>query len=690
MWMQFALAMLIALILLYLPGTLVLRAFRLPFAESALLAAPVTIAIGQIAFILYAALHIRVSPLTLLPLLSVIVLAWLISEIVSHRRLAKDKAKKSFSPSPLIKLADGRGTVWWLLGAFGFAIIITVLLFVRNLDGADSYSQLYDNAWHLSIIKHFTQTGDYSALTSGHVVPTTGSAFYPTGWHALVALLSTTTGLSIPLCVNATLAVTFAIVFPLSMFVFLQYLFRGHDQILITSAFLILAFAAFPWRFAVFGPLWSNLFSFALLPVLMTEGMAVFSHSSENKLRIRMIIVGIISIIGIALTQPNSLFTFACFVAIYIFTQIDSYVRAAAPNATRRNHIIASTCSYLGFAVAIGVIWIGIFSLPFMSRTVHWSWPSFESFRQAIIDCLFLGFHDSEPQLLLGALVILGIIWTLFNREWLWVSCAYGLFAILYTLAAATDGRTKEILTGFWYHDAYRLGASAIFAAIPLAGIGLLLFMRICIRLVDGLMFKKNDGKASVALSAIIGLAVLAVNFFPNYYFYNRQTVKTSMGMIAQNLEYTNSRTQPKSYTQTESDFVNKVKKITHDDPVLNEPNDGSVYAYAINGVNVYYKAWVGNWMGPATADSRLFMSSLNDLANNAQVRSALRRNGIHYILLLNRPGFHKDPTHTGWLADDYTQYNPSEWQGIDRITDKTPGLTVVLRQGRMRLYKIN
>ena len=36
-----------------------------------------------------------------------------------------------------------------------------------------------------------------------------------------------------------------------------------------------------------------------------------------------------------------------------------------------------------------------------------------------------------------------------------------------------------------------------------------------------------------------------------------------------------------------------------------------------------------------------------------------------------------------------YASYSKHNWEGIDNITDKTKGFTVVLSQGDMRLYKI-
>ena len=37
-----------------------------------------------------------------------------------------------------------------------------------------------------------------------------------------------------------------------------------------------------------------------------------------------------------------------------------------------------------------------------------------------------------------------------------------------------------------------------------------------------------------------------------------------------------------------------------------------------------------------------------------------------------------------------YAFYEISDWEGIDSVTDETPGFTPILSEGDMRLYKIS
>ncbi len=82
-----------------------------------------------------------------------------------------------------------------------------------------------------------------------------------------------------------------------------------------------------------------------------------------------------------------------------------------------------------------------------------------EDWRQAFIDIAFVGFRLAEPQILLGLLVLTGVIYTLLRREHLWISVSYAIICALYALSSSTDGHSKNVLTGFWYHHSYRLGA---------------------------------------------------------------------------------------------------------------------------------------------------------------------------------------------------------------------------------------
>lgn len=105
-----------------------------------------------------------------------------------------------------------------------------------------------------------------------------------------------------------------------------------------------------------------------------------------------------------------------------------------------------------------------------MQRTVTWQWPSFEGKTQALIDVAFVALHDVEPQILLGILIFVGVVYILAPRMYAVMTSAYLIMCVFYAISSSTEGFLKNVLTGFWYHDQYRLGASAVFYGAVLAG----------------------------------------------------------------------------------------------------------------------------------------------------------------------------------------------------------------------------
>lgn len=687
MWLSFLASMLLTAGLLYIPGFLLVSAFGHPRRTSLLLSPPIALALYGILEIIEQKIGIKSSVGTVVGVSLCISIIPLLVKVVMQKLSMNAMKRDANAIGPD---GDVQKRHDWLV-LFGFwtvGIFITTFVLVRNFDGPDSYSQLFDNAWHMGIVRKFLTTGDMSPLTSGNIVPTVGSSFYPTGWHSLVALVAGTAGVSPLIAANAVNACIIAVVFPGSMFLLLKKVLSGLRPAMILCMCTTLMFTAFPWRFLAFGPLYSNLLSFAVLPLSMVLFLNILDARSSWRRRAQDGALLIATMIGVAITQPNAVFTMGIFLVPYLMTQIPRYCDALRLRANRTLTVFVLSAVVL---LLIACVWVGLYKVPFMQRIVRWDWPSFETKPQAIFDIVFLGFRDAEPQFILGILVMLGFLYVLLHREYLWLGCAHLLMCFLYFLSAATDGRFKAVLTGFWYHDAYRLGASAVFTGIPLAAIGLWSLMNVIVKLLDGVMLDGHDSRQRIVLFAAVLVVVEIINFFPNYHMRGSHSVDTPFGAVTRDLRYTNSRDEPKSYTADERRFVEKVRQIVPSGSlILNQPYDGSVYAWGIDDLNVYYKAWQGNWLGKPTAQSKLIMNSLDSMDDDQHVCQAVKESNAQYLMLLDRTDYKPDPDDKAKVISDYASYKKRDWRGIDAVHDGTPGFTPVLQQGVMRLYRID
>ena len=643
-WIQFCLAFIAGAVILYVPGYLILRLVRLNSLESVLLSPLLTLAVLGIEEIAFSLVHIPGSWLTLVLPVVVLLLLLQIAIVASRRRRGLKLDER------LLVLANTKANWISLIPYLVISLVAVCVFFILPLNGANSYVQLYDNVWHLNIIQKFVTTGDFSTLHSGNIVDTLGSTFYPTGWHSLVALDVSLTHLSIPMSVNAVNSVIIVLVFPSSMYLLANKVFSSSQTVQSSSqtrqklvsfaALTVCMFTAFPWYFLVFGPLYSNLLSFGALPELIVLGLLMVE--AKTRLKNRLISIGLwfVSLIGVGVTQPNAAFTMGVLVAPYLFAQLPRFIPGEGKQ--KRRKVAGAAVALL---VAIGVVWIALYKAPFMQRTVTWKWPAFESKVSALFDVAFLGFGNTAPIYLLGCLVAIGLIYTLLHREYSWMSVAYAIMCFMYWISSSSEGRLKNVLTGFWYHDQYRLAASTVFYGILLAALGISVCHTALLKLFARLNFVNKNTVLQHSIMGIATLILIVGVYYPVNLTVHGQLVRTPFGTITELMDKWNDSRLSRPYTTQEEEFVARAARMIEPNAVvLNQPYDGSAYAYAVNGVNVYYKAWEGNWMGQRSAENELLSKHLNEIATNTRVQQAVKKVGARYLLLLDRSDYQKMP----------------------------------------------
>lgn len=131
-----------------------------------------------------------------------------------------------------------------------------------------------------------------------------GSAFYPSAWHDIVAFVVSLTGIPVTVACNAFNSVITGIVYPLSMFSLMLFLYRNDRLTIVVGSIITPCFNAFPWYFFLKGPLVSNMLSFAIVPVVCVIFMVLCKRAAKKACFIAMF-----AIIGLcacaALASPN-------------------------------------------------------------------------------------------------------------------------------------------------------------------------------------------------------------------------------------------------------------------------------------------------------------------------------------------------------------------------------------------------
>lgn len=676
-WPVFFLAVLFGVAVLYLPGTLFASALRMRRLDAVLVAPPLTLAAYFVLGVLSGV--VGSAPWFCLPL-GALVLAGAI--YLASWALAKRGS------NPLTSQADAHGENlgdWGIAFLYlGISLIVMFFAFIMTLDGPTSVMQQSDNTWHLGLTSSIAESGNYSALEStvypntlgNGAIPFAGFIFYPNSWHVIGSFMMSALGVPTTLAENATNFLFAAIVYPLAWFALMRKLFEGNSSIIKAGAFVVQAFVAFPLGMYLFGPLYPNVAAFTCTPIVAV--LFIFAVEAKSiKEKILGAVLFCVASLGAVSLQPNVVFTAAVFLAPYCVHKIYAGVRASG-----RDVRLAPAASIF-FVLLVAVIWYALYRAPFMQGVVTFGWPPMGDGVQGAANVMTLGLRALTPQVLMAFLVLLGIAGAMLHREWLWFACSFILMSVLYAVGTSNEGFLRDLFTGFWYSDPWRTSACVVILAVPLAAIGLNnLLSWLCDVMVRVSRATSSATNKSVALGFWMALYMLLV-FYPSF-SYGTQRVETAFGAVTEKIAGNNYLNNNQSYTGYEHDFVERVKQVVPEGAlVINFPSDGSLFAYGIDGLNVYYKSSNG---GGESLASFMIRQGLSKYASDSSVHDAVASTGAQYVLLLDKNGF-DDQGDYQWSV--YSSYSEADWRGFMELTDGTPGFETVLAERNMRLYRI-
>lgn len=686
MWMTFFFAVALGAVFLYVPGTLLLRSVRVPWAMSLACAPFVMVAVYALLAIVYQKAGIFCEWIVLfVPSLVVGAAAFGASCIIRHRCRAAADSRESAQRS------------WWdrhfdVLSLMLYLVVgacIGSVFFVRGLGAPDAVMQAFDNVHHLGEVRGFVETGNWSSLAYS-IYPTAeeqafdpfpGTAFYPSAWHAIAAMMIGAVGVGVETAINAANFLFAFVVFPVSTAALMGVLFEGERRVILWGSLCTVAFAAFPWAFLTFGPLYPNLASFALLPAVMSMFILIYAEGVSRAERVCSVALFFVGLLSLGLSQPNAVFTAAVFLIPFCCVQSMRLSPRFSLGKTRPVLMKAILC--IAFLLVALLIWTALFKAPFLQSVVTHAWAGFAGYVQAFMNVLTLSYRGSNAQLFLGTLVLAGAVYTFYRRKHLWITCSYAIMCVFYLVCAREEGFIRFFLTGFWYTDPYRIAASAALFAVPLAAMGAHCFARLIGAALSGIASVAKSGSAAVRWSpAIAAVIFVFAVFYPNFTVPGLGDVQTGFGgVLAQLKGLYSADDRPNVYDSAEQDFVREAMELIPEDAVVvNEPNDGSAFAYGMDGLNVMYR-YLRDYGGSEQQNSVLLRGHLDELAENEAVRRAVDELGAEYVLLL-------DAGDTADAQPHLFSYDPPNWLGITGVED-APGFELVLSRDDMKLYRI-
>ena len=664
MWLTFALAICLGVVVLYVPGYLVGRAVSLERFASVAAAPAFSVAALVVLGIVFNAAHVRCDGWMLL--LACAALCLLIYGVCRVLRGLRGVDGRTHLTRNAV---DGE---WVLVALYiGVAAAVSLVVFVHAMGDPVSFSRNDDTTVHLSVVRGFLDSGTFSTLNVTKYLDLGESGgYYPAAWHVVTAAVASLVGNQVALATNAMIFVVCVFVLPVGLLFLLRQLFPDNKLALYVGSLFSVAFCGYPWGFVVFGQLLSNLLSFALIPGAL--GLLISSLNASGLSKSGFAVAYACSMISVALAQPNGAFTLGIWSVAFAVSHLWSK-RSDSYWSGKRTAII--------LCLVACAAWVLLFIAPPLQGVVTYSWKPTLSIPKAIVAGLLFMFTNREGvQPFLTVLVLLGVAKTLKDRRLRWLSVSYIAAFSFYVIDVATDGFVKQLLTGFWYTDYYRTGAMTALFAIPLAALGFAWLVELGASLL-GKMHLGHQGTRDSRVVAVVLVALLAVcQFAPVRFAFGKTDVRP--GLMKIHAEVSSRYSWEKGLTAEEDEFVKRVMSIAGRDCVVNVPSDGSCWSYGVEGLNTLFRR--SATAGPSGSEPyvTVLRTKLCDYAASDEVRAAVEKTGARYVMLLDEKS-----------CDDRTvvklRYKEEDWVGIESITQDTPGFTLVLSEGDMRLYRI-
>lgn len=681
MWSGFAAATVFDILFLLVPGTIILSSLQVPVLLSICLATPISIALYSVlgqafsTFSLYG-----VTPIAL----SVGILLFI--ALASANLSGREK-----------RIGDRRDSAIALLYALAGVVVVSLVFLSQLHDGAGSFLQFNDNATHLGYIKSMSESGVFATIgqnstplgTPASQTPYPNSSFYPMGFHIVAAFSIISTGAETAVAENAMIFTYAAIVYPLGMCGLLRS-YTDNPLHLVCGAVICMACVAFPSRMLFVHQAYPNLAGFAAVPSVVALFRFAFPTLSKETFSSRTRLAFIFSLVGLLSLHANTLFTVALYIGPIILTEL-------IPSATCNRNLSRSNRRLINFVagtilITVSVVlWLILLNIPFLTNVTSFLWNWTVDVPHAIYRVVALGLRVGSPQLALALFVLLGVVFSAKDRTKRSALLAYALFCCIFIFNSAGDANLKRLFAGFWYTDPERTAAMVAIAAVPVATLGLSSSIRILAEKLSNLreaenMHARRFSQRCISISLLCAFMILGF-----FFTFKVDLCEITFGrwnafrLTSTSVRKDSTRDEGKPLSYSESRFIEKcIDLIGTEQLVLNNPYDGSVFAYATSGLNTYYKAYGG----PGdTETSFVIRTSLSSIGTDDTIRNAVAQTGAQYYIKLDMNGF--DRISDTLYESDYVSFNPNDWVGVLSIDDNTPGFEIVLQEGNYRLYRI-
>ncbi len=610
-WLQAIPVFIVAVALLFVPGTLAAVAARLRPLAAVTVGPVLSTTFLTVSGVVCGALGVRWSVPVLFAALAVcVVVAGGAGRMVSQRTTAEEDG-------PLVATAVG------LVVALGLFLVAMG----KELQTPEAIPQHPDTIFHLGAAQWMLSHGDISVLHAAGFSSSNGTGFYPAAFHDFTASIALLTGSSVVVASSVFVIAIAALAWPLGCVGLALSLLGRRPAVAAAAAIASMCFTGFPYFLMGFGVLWPNLFGGALLPsvlllmVSVTGGLADQPSSTPGSSsstaapyvaapRRTSLYLGLVALPGLALAHPNAFVSLCVFAAIFVLERV--LVRAWQ-GRTQPRIVIANG------GIALGIVVVALAGLSLRPTSLFDTGkPGPEaSAARALYDLVLFSPRSTQILPILAAFVIVGAaVMLLRHRATRWVVVGLGFFLVLFWVNVAVDSPTARFFTWPWYNNAVRIQAVAILPAVIAATAGFVLAGDAAARAI-------RRPQSSLAVTGVVLLAFLAVT---------RGYVEAHAGILHRYFH-----PEP-AYSWVSDAELRSLRTLSTyvpaDGVVAANPWNGGTYLYVVSGRRLLVPTEKAN----ITPDRNLLSKRLNTVGTNPAVCAAAEREHVDWAITGGQP----------------------------------------------------
>lgn len=644
------------LVMLFIPGLLLAGALGLRSPAFIAVVPLISVSIIGITAVVAPYVGLAWSPLAIAGTTLVLFVVLALTAYVL-RKLSKSSKPNSFRRPDVRRYA--LPTLGFLAGAASIGLQLR-----ETFGQPDSISQTFDNVFHLNAIRYILETGKASSLTVSTMTSGDGPPpFYPAAWHDMASLLVQMTGVPISVAANVLNITVAMVVWPLGCMLLTRFIAGPKPYAVAAAGVLSAGFTGFPLLLLDFGVLYPNFLSIALLPGALACVCVFFNAPGSPRVgRLARFGLAPTVAIGLALAHPNGLMSLLALSVPLLLATYGRYWTSRRTIGGGNRAAVLMGVGLVAVLVFMAVLWV--FVRPPSDAAF---WPPVQTVGQAVGEVITNSAMRHQPAWVVSALMVVGLILTLRNKERLWFIGSFIIVATLFVVvSAAPQSRLRSLLTGVWYNDSYRLAALLPLVALPLAAVGVDWVVRQLWRQWELAVKQRRQGRmlmrASTVSAAIIPITVLAAVFVG-------QSVPVRASVMAAQGNYSLTPDSP-LLSSDEMRLIERVDDIVppHETIAVN-PWTGAAMAFALADRNTTSKHTLATY----TQSELVLNDRLKDVTTDPTVCPAARSEGVSYIL-----NFGTKEVHGG----------DHGFKGL-LVTPSTPGFQLLAQIGEAQLFKL-